>query len=477
MALNLEDEYPGRAQPADADYPNGSFKNESTTGANDGTPLEVAWANDREGFFQSLLTSVGVSASNVVDKVGASQLFNSVRAIASGLTRPANSTQAQICQATSAIGCSFPDEYPNYLDVGSDITHACAGTDQVTGKPIIFALIGSAVRPITGAWEYDASPVLGAALTLVFSATPDAIMDLCSDGEFLYVAWGETTGNIIINKYNVSDAGTTMNPVWSRDTGMSYDSDCLLIVADDDNLALYCGTLTSGGPAGKGVLILEKDNSTLTIGTVFSSLGTFSQNQRLVSDGAHVFWIMHGDGTTTWDFAIYSRKISDPTTSDYTNSSIVSVTKGAASSYPTGLISVGGMVLTSTPTGLIYGFSKSEDTVINLWDVPLNGAVPGGWDAMLGSDHQNVWVRLVDLNQRLAANYNVLKKIPHALMHRMNSNQTAGVFQTLDPTTVSLEKSTLSSGYTDGDFVFDGIDTWYVARNGEVFRVCAPGIR
>ena len=43
MALDLPTKYPGRANAGDADYPQGSFKNESTEGADDGTPLEVDW--------------------------------------------------------------------------------------------------------------------------------------------------------------------------------------------------------------------------------------------------------------------------------------------------------------------------------------------------------------------------------------------------------------------------------------------------
>lgn len=78
MALNLNNRYPGRANPPSIDYPEGSIKNQTAPGAKDGTPLDADWANDKEGFFQSLLSKAGVFANGLVDKVGASQYFDAL---------------------------------------------------------------------------------------------------------------------------------------------------------------------------------------------------------------------------------------------------------------------------------------------------------------------------------------------------------------------------------------------------------------
>lgn len=78
MSLRLNERYPGRFNNPSADYPEGSFKNRTSPVAKDGSYLEQDWANDREGFFQSLLSAAGIDANGVVDKVGASQFFDAL---------------------------------------------------------------------------------------------------------------------------------------------------------------------------------------------------------------------------------------------------------------------------------------------------------------------------------------------------------------------------------------------------------------
>lgn len=73
MAIRPEDEYPSRSTPADADYPHGSAKNESSSGANDGTPYTAEWRNDIWGFFQWLLATAGITPNGTPDTVQNSQ--------------------------------------------------------------------------------------------------------------------------------------------------------------------------------------------------------------------------------------------------------------------------------------------------------------------------------------------------------------------------------------------------------------------
>ncbi|MGH9928348.1 MAG: hypothetical protein ACREA9_03860, partial [Pyrinomonadaceae bacterium] len=81
MALDLPARYPGRFDPASVDYPQGSFKNRTAPGALDGSYLEKDWANDKEGFFQSLMDEASLSPNGLVDKVGASQYLDALQAI------------------------------------------------------------------------------------------------------------------------------------------------------------------------------------------------------------------------------------------------------------------------------------------------------------------------------------------------------------------------------------------------------------
>lgn len=91
MSLKLNERYPGRFDNPSADYPLGSFKNRTAPGAKDGSYLEKDWANDKEGFFQSILNSAGIAPNGNVDKVGSSQFFD-----------------AMLCLDQNQAGIAFP---------------------------------------------------------------------------------------------------------------------------------------------------------------------------------------------------------------------------------------------------------------------------------------------------------------------------------------------------------------------------------
>lgn len=78
MAINLDDRYPGRANPKTLNYPQGSFKNRSSPTSKDGTYLEQDWANDMLGFFQAMMKNAGISANGNVDTAQASQYLDSL---------------------------------------------------------------------------------------------------------------------------------------------------------------------------------------------------------------------------------------------------------------------------------------------------------------------------------------------------------------------------------------------------------------
>lgn len=79
MAIKIFEKYGPRANPADADYPHGSIKNESVPGANDGTPLEAAWANDYAGADAALFAETGIEPNGQPDTVGNSQRVEAIK--------------------------------------------------------------------------------------------------------------------------------------------------------------------------------------------------------------------------------------------------------------------------------------------------------------------------------------------------------------------------------------------------------------
>lgn len=78
MAVNRADRYPGRWNPADADYPLGTPKNRTSDTAKDGSYFEKDWISDYEAFFGALLSDAGETPNDTVDTAQASQLFNAM---------------------------------------------------------------------------------------------------------------------------------------------------------------------------------------------------------------------------------------------------------------------------------------------------------------------------------------------------------------------------------------------------------------
>lgn len=81
--INLEQTFTPRVNPADTDYPFGSIKNNTSPGANDGTPLSAVWGNDFEGFRQAAITEAGIIPSGLPDTAQDSQLLEAMKAVTS----------------------------------------------------------------------------------------------------------------------------------------------------------------------------------------------------------------------------------------------------------------------------------------------------------------------------------------------------------------------------------------------------------
>lgn len=113
MALKLNERYPGRFDAPSAGYPQGAFKNRTTPTAKDGSYLEKDWANDKEGFFQSLISSSGLVPNGTADAVGASQYFEALviaaRKAASGVVGQTRNLAIAIA-AASATATVTADE-------------------------------------------------------------------------------------------------------------------------------------------------------------------------------------------------------------------------------------------------------------------------------------------------------------------------------------------------------------------------------
>jgi hypothetical protein len=84
--INRETKYPGRFTPGTPQQPEGAFKNRTTNISKDGSYLEKDWLNDWAAFFSSITSEANVAANDVVDEVGASQIFDAMRKIQTQVT-------------------------------------------------------------------------------------------------------------------------------------------------------------------------------------------------------------------------------------------------------------------------------------------------------------------------------------------------------------------------------------------------------
>lgn len=81
MTIDLTVEYPLQVDDTDPDYPLGKPRNRTGPGDATGTPWEERLVQDIVGWKQALLDEAGVTASGEPDKVGASDVVDSILAL------------------------------------------------------------------------------------------------------------------------------------------------------------------------------------------------------------------------------------------------------------------------------------------------------------------------------------------------------------------------------------------------------------
>ena len=400
-------------------------------------------------------------------------------------TAKGDMTSTELCQGMVTLSDKWhaPGAYPNYLATGVAIKDACLGFDSTNNIPLLWVAHGDkAIAKLTGPWCYDAAPQRGAAETLDYPSTPDYVESICCDKSYLYVAWYVTAGDIQVTKFDA----ITLAEVWTKDTGMAIadaEGPCKLIVAGTSNLAILLpGNCDDGANSGKGIGILAKVDGAFTPGFGDNDgsveLGFSPEAGRIVSDGTHVYFMLYADNGTR-QYTLHSAKISDPTTSDYVELDVADVAiAGAGSDRPTGLYATGtGVVVTACPNGMSYLADLTADDVNELVE-PANFTVGGANDnieAMIGFDGLNLWVYWVSTSAESAAGAMTLFKIPAGYCSRYYPTGASAIELELNRVVIGVGETT--SEALAGEFVFDGRDIWLLTPSGDIFRLCAPGMR
>ncbi|HBO3938723.1 TPA: hypothetical protein L4T48_002269 [Pseudomonas aeruginosa] len=218
MALKLNERYPGRFDNPSAEYPQGSFKNRTTPDAKDGSYLEKDWANDKEGFFQSLLSQAGIAANGAVDAVGASQYFSALTAIieslsptppdasttVKGIVELATSTETQ--GGTDAAKAVTPAGLASVLSgkQDADATLTALAALTVAANELIYA---------TGTDKFATTDLTAFARTLLDDA--DAAAARSTLGVLNPIGEGQTWQNVTANRAKATTyTNTTGRPIY-----------------------------------------------------------------------------------------------------------------------------------------------------------------------------------------------------------------------------------------------------------------------
>lgn len=492
MAIDLETKYPGRTTGASADYPYGAYKNESTPGANDGTPLEVSWANDQEGYKQKILVEANVEPNNEVDTVQKCQGFSALQLITANGTKIPEATLENLCAGMNGMAWHDPAAAPNHTDASLPIIDSCLAWGFGTERPRLLIITSNVVKPVGGPWDYHSSPSIGSEISFIFPYTAEYILSVCSDYNYIYVAWIRDSDNyLMISKYAANTF--TGNAIWTVSPGISYSDSAdiyyiKLINANSEYLAISLPYFDIGGNNAHGVGIIRKSNGTVTLGhgnnTDYTTTDAQAQYGKIVSDSSHVFWL--GKETSDPDnIYLVSAKITSPTMSNYSLQTVMPNLDPDTErqEYFHGLLNIGGstsgVVIALSADGLISVFSKQDDDIKGTARIaeftPQSDS--SGYDVMIGSDGINAWFYLFEDDPNSSNASNVLYKLPLSTFNRMGRRTTPDGYRYVYPAPQRIYFTDVDDDFKAGNMIFDGRDMWAVTRAGEIFRIVNPGLR
>jgi hypothetical protein len=489
--LRLPDTYPGRAANSSSEYPYGTFRNRSVSGATDGTPLDEDWAKDSHGACQKLVQDAGIVPSGAADTAIQSDIVNAMDNRWARSTRAPATTPANICTGLIRENSLWhrPDAFPNYaMDASATFKDSCIGWDRSTNQHCLFVINqNDDILRVTGCMDYTYAPVIGSPLGLSFPETPNQVRSLCCDGSYLYVLWlNSSTLNYMVSAFSL--ANYPPSHAWTLDTSISdptASSDPStqyhkIIIANDTFLAVSIAYTFS---LGYSVVAIIPRSGTGTVMLGEGSGGGADSDPmhgRLISDGDHVFWVTTDSSGGETQARLCSARISNPTTSDYGLVNIGSpVVSGQDCRIPCGLLNIGNSIVISSPFGFFYQFVKSENVVrycIKLTNHSSISYTASGYSTVLGFDGVNVWAQLVEIFDYSPYRRLVFAKIPATLFCESNTAMITYLDYTVDMVITGISSNVIEE-YEAGRLLFDGHDMWYCARDGYICRIIAPGLR
>lgn len=287
MALELDSRYPGRFNPGDADYPQGSFKNRTAPGALDGSYLEKDWANDKEGFFQRLMLVAGISPNGVADTALSSQYYDALlQVISDEASIPGGLLGSGIRSAYSNLSASAPGTNATFSFSADAICVKNASNEQ-----IVLNNVSESCNLLTsGAGGLDTGVIAGNTWYAGYIAFNPATLDSYAVASLNFTApvlQPGYTHYAFVTSARTNAGATQLLPFTRDDDTLFYAPGAGTPLASDFPIVLNAGTATTATavslqltvpPSAKeAILGLTVTGTTSTIGFVYrGAAGTAS---------------------------------------------------------------------------------------------------------------------------------------------------------------------------------------------------------
>ena len=245
MAIIPKNDYTGRINSTDPEYPQGKAINIIGTTVGTGTPVEEKWLNDDWGFKQEILEQAGITPSGAPDKVGASQYLEGIKKIntkdtLNDLSQAYEVLNVDLLLADAIVfpsgkilhlfdrDCSFkfaiggtPDGF-GVLDAGNGNTatlistsryrdpiwYGASVTDKTKNAPVLQQMLDTGIGIISGKYfEVDAEVTVPTGARLNFLGTGGVY---CSDG-FMTSGTGKSLLICDVDANDIVIEGTEFN--------------------------------------------------------------------------------------------------------------------------------------------------------------------------------------------------------------------------------------------------------------------------
>jgi hypothetical protein len=169
MSINLATRYPGRTNPADSNYPQGSFKNRSAPGVLDGSYLEKDWANDMIAFFQRALVEAGIEPDGDVDNATNSQYYEAIKAKfaakADFLSVSATTFAAGVIDGNAVYWDAANTRFDKAIADGTNKQNMIGFADVTNSRVILMGAYSGQLSGLTLGAKYYLSATVAGAIT------------------------------------------------------------------------------------------------------------------------------------------------------------------------------------------------------------------------------------------------------------------------------------------------------------------------